>query len=226
MVYFFFDGLGALDFLSSAIFTLRSFFRMRGVPSAFVRFFKVLYAIVSSLFLCFLAYRSLKRSKSFNEVLWKQMKSCLMWMAQFGWDGTNPIFVSIRFEIVSTSLYQTAIPIKWFRVHHDSQDKKCALNFAYLLNALCLFAPSTKFPLLLQIVCSPSLAHNSRRCMEWEVQSELGQLQIIQTICLTWYTALWSINQHLQFMKRTIFINIYRSNKRFTLCFVLIFSKI
>lgn len=55
-------------FFNSWMRTLRSFLSTLTEPSAFVLFFKVLYAMVSNLLRCFLANRNLKRSKSFKAV--------------------------------------------------------------------------------------------------------------------------------------------------------------
>lgn len=58
----------------ASILSLRSFFSTFGVPSYFVRFFNVLYAIVTNLLRCFFANFNLKRSKSFNDARCKNRK--------------------------------------------------------------------------------------------------------------------------------------------------------
>lgn len=64
MIYFFdFPALA----LAASMRTFRSFFNTLTEPSGLVLFLRVLYAAVSNLLRCFLAWRNLKRSKSFNE---------------------------------------------------------------------------------------------------------------------------------------------------------------
>lgn len=107
-----------------------------------------------------------------------------------------------NYEMLSTILYQTAIPIfvdfgfiisLFIYLYLVIYAKRRS----YLLHTSSLLAPRTSFPFALHIVIGPSFAHNPSRCMEWEIQTELGQLQIVQAICLTWYSALWSIDENL-----------------------------
>lgn len=69
---------------------------------------------------------------------------------------------------------------------------------AYSLDALGRLAPRALGPLLLQVVRIPSLADDAGGGVVREVQAELGQLQVLQTVRLARHSGLGSINQDLQ----------------------------
>lgn len=77
------------------------------------------------------------------------------------------------------------------------------MAYTYSLNALGLLVPRALGPLLLQVVRIPSLADDAGGGVVREVEAELGQLQVLQTVCLAGHSSLGSINQDLRTARGT-----------------------
>lgn len=84
---------------------------------------------------------------------------------------------------------------------HDGDKSTCKMCVAYLLDVLGFLCPGAGFPLGFQVSVFPCLAHVTGWCVVWELQSELGQLQVVQAVCLTWNAGFWAIDQHLHLME-------------------------
>lgn len=97
-------------------------------------------------------------------------------------------------------MYQPAIPIKNFQLSSCAalQTRSVPSIFAHLADVLCLDGPGADLPLCLQVTVNPGFAHNACGRRVWELDAVFGQMQIVQSVFLTWNTSQRTINQNLQ----------------------------
>lgn len=109
----------------------------------------------------------------------------------FNWVSDGNSYIFYRIIITRAATIKTT----------NKKRNRMQTHFFHILGFL---GPCTLFPFGLDVSGTPCLAYNTCRCVVWEFDTEFGQLKISQTVRLTWYSGLWSIDEYLQSNAKTI----------------------
>lgn len=66
---------------------------------------------------------------------------------------------------------------------------------------LCAFSPQWLGPLLLDLEVLEGLLDDTGRCGEWELDLELGQMQVAHRVLLAWNARQWTVDEDLKCME-------------------------